>query len=233
MKTVLIAASFAAGALVAGIVNAQSPSEGAIAIRQGNNGTPVIYDHASTLEEGVLRGWADLYRGAGDYNYSTSLANINNQQAYSLALDNSVKRAQAYFARREVNRQAKLQQHQRPSAEDIARFASERAPERLAKYEYSATLGDLNWPAILNDSAYTTEREALDALFADRSLEDSGLGSANHRQIEQVSKRMAAMLKSRIRDYSPSEYSAAKSFLKRLERESLEQVSPATGLAFK
>jgi hypothetical protein len=233
MKTILLTASFVAGVVVSSTASAQTSSDGPIAIRQGSNGTPAIYGHASTLEEGALRGWADLYRGAGDYNYNTSLANINNQTAYSQALDNSVKRAQAYFARKEVNRQARMQGYQRPSAEDIARFAAERAPGRLAGYEYAASLGRLSWPSVLEDQAFAAERTRLDQLFAERTVNDSGLGSANHRQVERISEQMAAKLKSRIRDYSPSEYSAAKSFIKRLERESLEPLTPTSGLALK
>lgn len=246
MKTILLTASFVAGIVVSSTVHAQAPAgaaaagavagavaNGGVAVRQGGTSIPVIYNHASTLQEGALRGWADLYRGAGDYNYNTSLANVNNQEAYSRALDNSVKQTQAYFARKEINQQAQMQKNQRPSAEDIARFARERAPEPLAGYEYEPTLGDLDWPSVLRDKAFTPEREQLDELFAGRSITDSGLGSMNHRQIEKVTDRLMAKLKSRIRDYSPSEYMAARSFLGRIERTSLEHMSAATGLAFK
>ena len=70
-------------------------------------GIPVVQHHASTFEEGVQRGYADVVRAMGDYNYNTSLAAINAQQAYSYALENRKQAVQDYFELREMNRQAR------------------------------------------------------------------------------------------------------------------------------
>jgi hypothetical protein len=228
-KITLLSLAFLAGVLVSTTVRAQDEADSQIAIRPAGYGYagPYFYSHASTYEEGVLRGWADLWRSKGDYNYITSLANVNNQEAYSRALDNSVKRADAYFARRAINEQGRQSLAQpRPSAEDIVRFAKERAPGGLNPQEFTAAIGHVNWPAILEDGTFAAERNELDRLFAARDLDDSGLGSRNHRQIKQTADQMLAKLKSRIGEYSPAEYVTAKSFLTRLERESMEGVSP-------
>lgn len=229
LKLTLLSLAFVAGVLVCTSLQAQTTSSGSIAIQPVNYGYGYgmpSYGYASTYEEGVLRGWADLWQGVGQYNYSTSLANVNNQEAYSRAIDNSVKRTNAYFARKAINEQARSSANPRPSAEDIARFAKERAPEGLAAHEFSSAVGSLNWPQILQGSDFAADRAELDNLFATRSPENSGLGTDNHRQIKQTADQMLATLKSRIGEYSPSEYVAAKSFLTRLERESFDGVSP-------
>ena len=77
----------AAAITIASFATATNTALAQYAIRNTNNGTPVIYRHASTYEEGVFRGWADLARGVGDYNYNTSLALINQQHALSLSYD--------------------------------------------------------------------------------------------------------------------------------------------------
>jgi hypothetical protein len=233
LNVTLLAGAFIAGVFVSSTVSAQTFSDGRIAFRP-YYGSPHFYSHASTYEEGVLRGWADVWRGVGEYNYHSSLANINNQEAYSRYLDNSLKHTQTFFARRELNKQARQsEQAPRPSAEDLARFAKERAPQGLTGYEYSAPLGSLNWPAVLEDPAFAEQKAELDRLFATRTTDNSGLGSENHRQITRTAEQLVARLKSRIGEYSPSEYMSAKSFLNRLERESLDQLSAFTGVAVK
>ena len=58
MKATILTSTLAIASLIsAGAAWAQSQGP---AIRVTNNGTPVIYDHASTFEEGLLRGEADL-----------------------------------------------------------------------------------------------------------------------------------------------------------------------------
>ena len=66
---------------------------------------------------------------------------------------------------------------------------------------------------------YRAEREAIDRLIAERTVNNSGLGSANGQAIKAAARQMKAKLKGQIRTISPSEYVQAKNFLSSLEYE--------------
>jgi len=80
------------------------------ATRMTNNGTPVIYDHASTVIEGYLRGMADLVRAWGDYDYERSLAVINFEEAKRRWLNNKSEFVRTYYALRQVYQDARDEQ---------------------------------------------------------------------------------------------------------------------------
>jgi hypothetical protein len=97
------------------------------ALAQGHETSPlpaptpvVIYDHASTLEEGAYRGGADFIRSVGAANYDTSLALMYTQEAYSRYLDNRLKAAATYFDLRQLNREYRAEERgQRPTTEAL------------------------------------------------------------------------------------------------------------------
>ncbi len=210
-----------------------SAADQGYANRVVNNGTSVIYDHASTVEQGWQDGYANVVRSMGDYNYNTSLAAINTETARSKYFDNRMKYAQTYFDMRRYNREAvAYERGPRPTAEDFARYAKEAAPDRLSSFEYEPALGRVFWPSILQSPVFSTERDVIDNLMALRTTRDSGLGSGNHQQINQVVVQMQARLKQNIDTLSPAEYMKAKNFLTSLQYES--QIPPRpTGLAIK
>ena len=70
--------------------------------------TIVSQHHASTAEESILRGWADVMRAQGLYNVMTSQALIHQAEAYRRQVENRVARTEAYFKMRDVNRQARF-----------------------------------------------------------------------------------------------------------------------------
>jgi hypothetical protein len=46
---------------------------------------------------------ASIIASEGGYLLDSSMANINNQQAYSMSLDNQIKKASTYFEKRQIN----------------------------------------------------------------------------------------------------------------------------------
>jgi hypothetical protein len=210
MKTNIIA--FVATVLVGSFIGSTGfaqESSGA-AIRLGDNGTPVIYDHASTLEEGVLRGGADLLRGIGDMNYSNSLAMINAEEARSRAIVNSKSYVQTWFDVRAINREARaLNQTARISASDASRLARKRAARGLTAMEFDTTTGKLVWPVALQSNVFEGERNKINDLVASHGVE-----------VREV-KMLAGDLNTKLKDYvfqlPVSEYVAAKKFLTGLQ----------------
>jgi hypothetical protein len=173
------------------------------------------YHHASTFEEGVLRGYADLIRSRGAYNLTTSLARIKNEEARRLALENKVNATETFFELRRINRQAREEaKGPRPSAEDIARYARDRAPEPLDAGDFDAVTGRLDWPFALTTGTFAEERAAIDALVARRAVEGDAIDGQLRRQVE----KLQAKLKSQIRTFSTRQYLAAKKFLAGLKQ---------------
>jgi len=173
------------------------------------------YHHASTFEEGVLRGYADLVRSRGAYNLATSLAYIKNEEARRLAIQNKLQATETYFELRRINRQAREEaKGPPPSAEDIARYARERAPEPLHAGDFDAVTGRLDWPFALTTGTFTQERAAIDALVARRAAEGEEIDVELRRHIE----NLQAKLKSQIRTFSTRQYLDAKNFLASLKQ---------------
>ncbi|MEQ8791840.1 MAG: hypothetical protein RIC55_36625 [Pirellulaceae bacterium] len=181
------------------------------------NGYHGGYHHASTFEEGYLRGYADLVRSQGAYNYATSLARIKNEQARRLALENQLKATETHFELRRINRDARELARQssipRPSAEDIARFASDRAPEPLSSSDFDAA-GRIDWPFALTTGTFADQRATIDALLARRAAEGASVDSELRQEVVQLEAR----LKSEIRTFSTDQYLAAKKFLAGLKQ---------------
>jgi hypothetical protein len=61
-------------------------------------------NYASSPMQGQMYGQAANMNAYGNYVYNQSLANINNQIAYSMSLDNQTQRARVFFEKRQINR---------------------------------------------------------------------------------------------------------------------------------
>jgi hypothetical protein len=188
--------------------------------REPGHGVPAWQRHASTYEEGVQRGYADVVRAMGDYNYNTSLAAINAQQAYGYALENRKRAVQAYFELREINRQARGLRPTQPVTPQTA--SSDRkpvAPQGLSSREFDPTFGILSWPKTLQRQEFAAERTAIDQLMSERSLRPAAAGPDAVQEVKQLASELKAKLKDQIQTVSPMDYVASQKFLKNLEHE--------------
>ncbi len=185
------------------------------------------FPYRPIYEEALLYGWAERDRARGMRNYYDSMAAINREEARSLEIANKAIEAETRFELRRINREVREKERgPRPTAADLERFARDRMPDRLKAGEFDATLGKLSWPAVLESPHFAAEKIAIDRLFEERTIDDSGLGSDNHRAIKQVVEQTKSKLKSQIDRLGPSEYVAAKNFLTRLEYEAQHVVAP-------
>jgi hypothetical protein len=222
MKTTITSLTLVALALVAGSASAQSSfTPGPPA-----QSPPVAYRHASTLEEGIGRGGADFFRGVGEATYNTSLAMINGQEAYSRYLDNRLKATATYFDMRKLNREARAEERgQRPTQEDLIRYAKMRNPERLAAFNFDAARNAIVWPAVFQHEYFAEEREAIDRLMAER-----GGAGPESREVQLLAAQMVEKLRLVVHNVQPGEYAAAKKFLVSLQFE-MNFAPGATGIA--
>src|SRR5438105_8523481 len=65
------------------------------------------YHHASTVEQGVLDGYAAVVSSAGQANYFNSLAAINFQDARSRSIQNNKNYVESYFYMGQANASAR------------------------------------------------------------------------------------------------------------------------------
>lgn len=213
MKTTRILAG--AIALVAGFaLTASAQSYGHATPGYGFGHAFGGYRHASTYEEGVLRGYADLTRAHGESAYWHSLASINRQEAFAKYLQNREQKTETHFRMQAINRAAReAKRPQRLTTEQYAVLAKKQAPDRLNEQQYDRALGRLNWPAVLTSKQFAAEREILNAAFAARTPSDAGVGSVFSSGVRELTSSMQDRLRSQMGSLNQMEYLAAKKFL--------------------
>jgi hypothetical protein len=177
------------------------------------------YHHASTAEEGALRGMGDLTRSVGAANLMNSEAAINMETARKEYISNRSYATETYFNMREMNRQAReAARGPRPTQEDAARYAAARTPQRLSPSELDPLTGDIDWPSTLRDPAYADPKSTLEKAFDVRAK--NGYLTADQRAaVKKHADELLAMLKSDINAYSPQDYVNAKKFVEGLQYE--------------
>lgn len=178
------------------------------------------YHHASTYEEGVQRGMADVIRSKGAYNLMTSEAMKNVEQARRQYIDNRVYGTEKYFEMRNINRQARAAERgPRPTMEDLIRISNIRKPNRLSPSELDPLTGKIAWPIILRQNQYEEDREKLENLYSVRAF-NGGLSGDQLMQVNSLIASIEAELKRNVNKLPPQSYGQAKTFLKGLAYES-------------
>jgi hypothetical protein len=230
MEVKIVAVTLVVAKLSVGVALAQSPSAHRYHPSRPIHSPPVVMHHASTAQEGFFRGLADLRRAIGEFNYNTSLALINREEAIRLRLVNQKQYANDFFEKRAINRAAREEERRTPpTQEDLARYAKKRLPERLASYEYHRISGRLTWPAVFQRAEYDAVRHAIDQAVAERTVDNSGVGSANYERIKNLTAAMNAKLRSEVDELSTSESIRARKFLQSLAYEARFPLSVDVG----
>src|SRR4051812_14287260 len=125
--------------------------------------------HASTAEEGIQRGFADVVRSQGMANLYNAQAATEAQKARSAALDNQYKATQTYFEMRRYNTEARRAERSPPlSTEQYVRLARVEAPQALTNTQLDPLTGAISWPAPLAIPEYAMYRAQVERVFADR-----------------------------------------------------------------
>ncbi len=179
---------------------------------------------AATVGESRARGVADIIRSAGETNLRNSEAAINYQEARSADLDNRLKWAETYFARRQVNKQYRdANRRPPPTEEQLFRRAQAARPRRLSPTQFDPVSGKVNWPMLLNDNRFAAERQQLEPLFA-KLAQDGRLSLDDVNEVQRLGDSIQATLRKLIRDVPASDYMAADRFMRSLLFEA-QQVS--------
>ena len=212
-KSFVATLSFAACtsvALLATIARAQDPF---LPADQGGGAQAYVDPVTASMQS-----QADLLRAQGENANQMAQAALTNEEAYRKNLENQVHATNTYFEKQRLNAAYRAAEYKRPTAQQWKEIVDASAPKRLKPAEYQAARGKVYWPAVLRDSEFKGPRAQLDYLFARRDA-NSGVGSANYRQVIANVQEMRDVLKTKINSVSNMEYMGGKKFLDSLAYE--------------
>ncbi len=150
----------------------------------------------------MARGAADMIRSAGETNLLNSQAAQGYEDARSQNLDNRVKYAETYYAKRRMNEEFRASKKAPPpTAEQLFRRSEAGKPKRLSPGEFDPVSGKINWPLLLRDDAFAQDRATLESLLAEMATNER-LSFDQYQQIRDAGKRMQEQLNSIIREVS-------------------------------
>ena len=177
----------------------------------------VIYNTSSTAAEGYQRGLGAVISAQGEKNLNDSQARINNQDAYSKAIDNSVKSVNAYWEKKDIYAERMAQQFQEVERRRDQYVAS-RGSIDLSSEEFDRTSGAINWPKILQQPEYDQYRKTLDELFHKRSYEGA-LSGPDYLQATSALQDWRAAIMSQKDQFPPNILSQMLRFQLKVKRE--------------
>jgi hypothetical protein len=177
----------------------------------------VIYNNASTAGEGYQRGMASVISASGEASLNASQARINNQDAYSMAIDNSVKSVNAFWEKKDI--------YSARQQEEFAKIGAKRAAymERhglgyLTPQEFDRTTGVITWPAILKQKEFDPYRNKLDELFHARAY-NGALTGEQYMEAASASKEWRALITKERSEYPSAIFSQMLRFILKVNRE--------------
>jgi hypothetical protein len=171
-----------------------------------------------TAQGNALMGMSTVIRSAGEYNYMTSAAGVNYEEARSKYLDNRAKWTQQYFQNREWRSAIDAQKKEEARQSREAQY--ERAKSTPPRPEWPVGLdpvtGHISWPETLLASEFEKPRKQLDELFELRAKTSQAAGTSL--QIHAVTGELSKALRSRVEKIPANEYMSARKFIDELDR---------------
>jgi hypothetical protein len=154
-----------------GVASAQYVYRGRYGVAGGYYGGYFGGNYASTPAQAYMNGMSQALRGAGEYNQMTAEANIRNQEAKRLELENRKKSTETFFELRKMNRdyvaaeQAAKKAAVVDSGNTVERLAAQRERRELSITQLDPVSGQITWPTVLMDSRYDMYRAPIEQMF--------------------------------------------------------------------
>jgi hypothetical protein len=185
--------------------------------------------HASTAEEGILRGYSSVIRSAGEYQESLAQARIDNEEArrkylenQMIAQQNAIEAYQRRKAAQHENLPQPLTAAQREEALAMAR------PKPLAPNQFNPAFGEIRWPEVLQGDEFAAARNEMERLVSPALA--GGVERGDATAASQLASQMLAQLKDKVGTVVPSDYMQARNFLTSLSYE-VRNLPQVEGLA--
>ncbi len=196
----------------------------------GSPGSRVGY-HASTWQEGVQRGAADVIRSRGEYNRQTAKAAVDAAVARRYELENVGQAIHGYYSLRQAAREYRAEERgPKPTVEAMRRYSQARVPDRLSPAELDVLTGEISWPLLLRSEELAELRAELDALFDRRAIAGK-ITAEEYLRIRELVDAIEAALKAEVSNLPLHQYAASKRFLKSLAYEAQRPVGHVSSVA--
>jgi len=177
--------------------------------------------HSSTAAAGYLNGLGQLYRGVGEYNVANSIAAGNWEMARTANLQNNILERNARVAVYASMRagQNRRQEEYRKRNETLNKFKAAQPVERLTSNQLDRDTGEVEWPAILADAKYSTERANVEQALALKFRRHEVSVTQSDETLVNTVNEFRQKLEDNKADYRPSDFYAARAFLNRMKGE--------------
>ncbi|WP_425398455.1 hypothetical protein [Aeoliella sp.] len=161
-----------------------------------------IQHHASTLQEGVLRGTASVMQAYYNGQISHAQARILLAEARAREIQLRVTNMEAAQARRQLvaaerqeQRRMKMENQLLASQLQVAKLPERHAEYRLSPMQLNRSTGEIAWPAALQHESFAADTYVLEKLFIE--LAETGASDTGYiaDRIEEACERLAGNLR--------------------------------------
>ncbi len=195
-----------------------SPSNYNTAYRGGGYGGYWGGGHASTAQEGMARGMADVIRARGAAAVDVARAATESERARRAYEENRNFAVRSFVENRQIRDQYRATADNTfyKSKEKLAAYVASRQYQPLSKSEFYEETGEINWPIGLLHPHDETGRKQIEALFAKRASNGS-LAPADYVRLNKLLRDWLNHIPTHDDDFSASDITTAARFLRRLE----------------
>lgn len=174
---------------------------------------------AATVQGDWDRAKADMIRSYGMYLYLRGQGAIGWEQARDQYIRNRQAAQEAWFELKRRNHHFRFPQRPNAVISNVVDGGRKASPQRLSMNELGPD-GRIYWPDLLMAKEFGGVRKVLDELFRSRaSGVPAGGKSAIRKAIADETANLQAVLSSRIREFSQTDYTAARKFIEKLRYE--------------
>ncbi|MFV1965054.1 MAG: hypothetical protein ACC628_06495 [Pirellulaceae bacterium] len=202
MKTIFVAV-LAAAALGPSLARAQY------------GGYPYYGYHSSTAQEGYSRGLADVIRSQGLYNQLSADAAVRWEDARRKHIENYQLAVETYFQVRDLSQARRTAQRAARHDRRIQWLQSRKPyrPPRLNDDQFNRSSGEINWPAVLRDEAFSPQRNTLEKYAVEHALLGGIFSIDARKEIRTTTDEILNTLKQRRDDVQPRDSIVARHFI--------------------
>jgi hypothetical protein len=172
-----------------------------------------------TVAGNYMQGMSQVIRSQGEYNYLSSQAGINYEEARSKYLDNQKKWAENYFQMKERRQAIEVQQREINKQTNEARAAALAAKPPVSRglgpNALDPLTGRITWPEVLLGRDFDAPRTQIDQSLELRAKTSHGAGTSE--KIHAAVNEMLSRLRSQIETIPANQYIAARKFLDALD----------------
>jgi hypothetical protein len=154
----------------------------------------------------------------GESRLANSAAAVNLQQARRMAVENREEAIRSYYRAKQINAEYRKSNLRPASRRSETTTASHSGTRSAPVIEVLDAIGTVAWPEALQRPCFARHRLGIERIV-------QGTTGESQEELTLLCSDLKAELKQRIREFSPSEYIAAKRFTEAIARGSFDDLT--------